>query len=504
MADEQKTDLTKGVAFASIADGGFLLGQVGDEAVLLVRQGAEVFAIGPECTHYHGPLADGVVTDGVVRCPWHHACFDLRTGEALHAPALSPVACWKVERQGDTVTVREKMVQPKPRPRGRATATPNRIVIVGGGAAGFAAAEMLRRQGYQNGITILSNDDVPPVDRPNLSKDYLAGSAPEDWVPLRGDDFYKENSIDLRLNTQVGEIDVKGNAVVLKDGSSVPYDRLMLATGAEPARLQIPGADQPHVHTLRSLADCRAIIKAADGAKRAVVIGASFIGLEVAAALRTRKLEVHVVAPDKRPLERVFGPQMGDFIRTLHEEHGVIFHLEDTSEGITEKQVKLKSGGSLHADLVVVGVGVRPRIALAEAAGLAIDRGVTVNAQLQTSAPNIFAAGDIARWPDPHTGENIRVEHWVVAERQGQTAALNMLGMGLRYDAVPFFWSQHYDLPINYVGHAEKWDDIAIDGDVANKDCILRYCRNGKTLAVASIFRDKESLEAEIAMERAA
>src|ERR1043165_9430390 len=366
MADEQKTDLTKGVAFASIADGGFLLGQVGDEAVLLVRQGAEVFAIGPECTHYHGPLADGVVTDGVVRCPWHHACFDLRTGEALHAPALSPVACWKVEREDDTIKVREKMEQPKPRPRGKAAATPNRIVIVGGGAAGFAAAEMLRRQGYQNGITILSNDDVPPVDRPNLSKDYLAGSAPEDWVPLRGDDFYKENSIDLRLNTQVGEIDVKGNAVVLKDGSSVPYDRLMLATGAEPARLQIPGADQPHVHTLRSLADCRAIIKAADGAKRAVVIGASFIGLEVAAALRTRKLEVHVVAPDKRPLERVFGPQMGDFIRTLHEEHGVIFHLEDTSEGITEKQVKLKSGGSLDADLVVVGVGVRPRLALAE------------------------------------------------------------------------------------------------------------------------------------------
>ena len=507
MADEKKPagpDLTKGVPLSSIADGGSLLGHVGDEAVLLVRQGAEVFAIGPECTHYHGPLAEGVVTDGTVRCPWHHACFDLRTGEALHAPALSPVACWKVERQGDTVTVREKMEQPKPRPRGKAPAAPNSIVIVGGGAAGFAAAEMLRRQGYQNAITMLSSDDAPPVDRPNLSKDYLAGNAPEDWVPLRPDDFYKENNIDLRLNTEVGKIDVKGSAVILKDGTSVPYDRLLLATGAEPVRLPIPGADLPHVHTLRSLADCRAIIKAADGAKRAVVIGASFIGLEVAASLRARKLEVHVVAPEKRPLERVFGPQMGDFIRKLHEEHGVIFHLEDTSEGITAKQVKLKSGGMLDADLVVVGVGVRPRIALAEAAGLAIDRGVTVDATLQTSAPNIFAAGDIARWPDPHTGENIRVEHWVVAERQGQTAALNMLGLGQRYTAVPFFWSQHYDIPINYVGHAEKWDDIAIEGDIANKDCVLRYRRGGKTLAVASIFRDKESLEAEIAMERAA
>ena len=504
MADEQKPDLTKGVAFSSIADGGFLLGQVGGESVLLVRQGAEVFAIGAECTHYHGPLADGVVTDGVVRCPWHHACFDVRTGEALHAPALSPVACWKVERQGDTVTVREKMEQPKPRPRGKVTAPPNRIVIVGGGAAGFAAAEMLRRHGFQNSITMLSSDDAPPVDRPNLSKDYLAGNAPEDWVPLRGDDFYKENNIDLRLNTEVGKIDVKGNAVVLRDGSSVPYDRLLLATGAEPVRLQVPGADLPHVHMLRSLADCRAIIKAADGAKRTVVIGASFIGLEVAASLRARKLEVHVVAPDKRPLERVFGPQMGDFIRKLHEEHGVVFHLEDTSEAISAKQVKLKSGGSLDADLVVVGVGVRPRIALAEVAGLAINKGVKVDAQLQTTAPNIFAAGDIARWPDPHTGENIRVEHWVVAERQGQTAALNMLGMSLPYEAVPFFWSQHYDIPVNYVGHAEKWDDIAIEGDVAAKDCVLRYRRGGKTFAVASIFRDKESLEAEIAMERAA
>src|SRR3954451_16758474 len=221
MADEQKPDLTKGVPLSSIADGGFLLGQVGEEIVLLVRQGTEVFAIGAECTHYHGPLAEGVVTDGVVRCPWHHARLDVRTGEALHAPALSPVACWKVERQGDTITVREKIEQPKPRPRGKESAPPNRIIIVGGGAAGFAAAEMLRRHGYQNSMTMLSNDEAPPVDRPNLSKDYRAGSAPQDWLPLRGDDFYKENNIDLRLKTEVGKIDPKGSAVMLKDGSGV-------------------------------------------------------------------------------------------------------------------------------------------------------------------------------------------------------------------------------------------------------------------------------------------
>jgi NADPH-dependent 2,4-dienoyl-CoA reductase/sulfur reductase-like enzyme len=376
-------------------------------------------------------------------------------------------------------------------------------VIVGGGAAGFAAAEMLRREGYGGQITMLSSDTAAPVDRPNLSKDYLAGSAPEDWVPLRPDSFYTEFRINLQLATNVTAIDAKAGRVVLGDGKTVAYDRLLLATGAEPVRLPIPGADQPHVHTLRTLADCRAIIENAKGAKRAVVIGASFIGLEAAAALRARDIEVHVVAPEQRPMERILGPDMGDFVRSLHEEHGVIFHLGDTVAAIDGKRATLKSGGTLEADLVVVGVGVRPRLALAEQAGLAIDRGVTVNAYLETSTSGIYAAGDIARWPDPHSRENIRVEHWVVAERQGQTAARNMLGRREVFNAVPFFWSQHYDVPINYVGHAEKWDEIAVDGDIKGRDCILRYKQGGRVLAVASIYRDVESLKAELAMEKA-
>jgi len=497
-------DLAEGVALADLADGGKLVGHAGGKPILLVRSGNKVFAVGAQCTHYNGPLGDGLVVGNTVRCPWHHACFDLRTGEALRAPALSPVACWRVEQQDGKIFVREKLKQQKPEPRGKSPASaPDRIVIVGGGAAGFAAAEMLRRDHFQGSIVMLSDDDVPPVDRPNLSKDYLAGNAEEDWLPLRPESFYAENGIDLRLRTKVTGIDVPGRKVQLADGSTVAYDRLLLATGAEPVHLTIPGADQPHVHTLRSLGDCNAIIDNAKMARIAVVMGASFIGLEVAASLRARGLEVHVVAPDKRPMERVLGPQMGDFIRALHEEHGVVFHLEDMATAIDGKQVKLKSGGTLEADLVVAGIGVRPRLALAEAAGLAIDRGVTVNAYLQTSEPTIFAAGDIARWPDPHLGEMIRVEHWVVADRQGQTAALNMLGYRETFDAVPFFWSQHYDIPINYVGHAEQWDDLAIDGDIAGKDCTLRFKRDGRVLAVVTIFRDVESLQAELAMEQA-
>jgi len=507
MAQEQNTpqgpDLTQGVGLTDFVDGK-LLGHVGDEEVLLVQVGGEIFAVGAHCMHYHGPLAEGLVTGESVRCPWHHACFDLRRGEAVRAPALSPLACWKVERRDGRIVVKEKREQPKP-PGAKAKADPpQKIIIVGGGAAGFAAAEMLRRRDYRGSIVMLSDDDAPPVDRPNLSKDYLAGSAPEDWLPLRPDDFYAENNIDLRLKTSVAAIDARRREVIIAGGGRLAYDRLLVATGAEPVRLPIPGANQPHVHTLRSLADCRAIIEAAKGARRALVIGASFIGLEVAASLRTRGVEVHVVAPEARPMERVFGPALGDFVRALHEEHGVAFHLQDTVTAIDGKRATFKSGGTLDADLVGVGVGVRPRLALAEQAGLAIDRGVSVNEYLQTSAPDIYAAGDIARWPDPHSGERIRVEHWVVAERQGQTATANMLGYNERFDAVPFFWSQHYDVPINYIGHAERWDTITVDGDVKAKDCLLRYRRDGRVLAVASIYRDLDSLKAELAMEQAA
>jgi len=494
-------DLAAGIPEDDLSDGGMLAGHVGDQTVLLARQGAELFAIDGTCTHYGGPLADGLMVRDTVRCPWHHACFSLRTGEALRAPALSSLACWSVEqREGKIFVAERKVTQVRRRRTGPASA-PQKIVIVGGGAAGFTAAQRLRNEDYQGSIVMLSSDAAPPVDRPNLSKDYLAGNAPEEWVPLRPDSFYAENEIELRLKASVTAINVRSREVMLADGTAEPYEGLLLATGAEPVQLSIPGADQPYVHTLRSLNDCRSIIAETKTARRAVVLGASFIGLEVAASLTARHIEVHVVAPEARPMQRILGPQMGDFIRSLHEENGIVFHLEDVAVAIADKRVRLRSGTELEADFVVVGIGVRPRTALAENAGLASDHGVLVNEYLETSAPGIFAAGDIARWPDRHTGSNIRVEHWVVAEQQGQTAALNLLGRRAKFSAVPFFWSQHYDVPINYVGHAERWDELTIDGKISERNCLLRYKREGRVLAVASIYRDLENLKAERELE---
>ncbi|MEA2968123.1 MAG: apoptosis-inducing factor 3, partial [Alphaproteobacteria bacterium] len=496
-------DFAQGIPLDGLEDGGLIGGDVGEEPVLLARRGDEFFAIGSSCSHYGGPLADGLVVADTVRCPWHHARFSLRTGEAIAAPAFNPVSCWRVQKRDGKVLVGEKIESADRRKTGGSKSA-ERVVIVGGGAAAFATAEMLRREGFAGSVTLLSADDAAPYDRPNCSKDYLAGNAPEDWIPLKPPEFYREHAIEIALGSDVTGIDIKAHQVAIAGGRNVAFDKLVLATGAEPIRLDVPGTHEPHVHTLRSLGDARAIIAHAEQAQRVVVVGASFIGLEVAASLRARELEVHVVAPERRPMERVLGREFGDFIRELHEEHGVVFHLEETVTAIEGKNVRLKGGKTLPADLVIVGIGVRPRIQLAEQAGLAIDRGVVVNAYLETSAPGIYAAGDIARWPDPHSGEPLRIEHWVVAERQGQTVARNILGRRERFADVPFFWSQHYDLPINYVGHADKWDALEIEGDIKARDCLVRYRRDGKLLAVASIYRDVDSLKEEWAMERRA
>jgi NADPH-dependent 2,4-dienoyl-CoA reductase/sulfur reductase-like enzyme/nitrite reductase/ring-hydroxylating ferredoxin subunit len=523
MSEEQPKlsgpDFVRGLDLSYIPDGTMLLGHAHGEPVLLVRRNNKLFAIGANCTHYGAPLADGLVVGETIRCPWHHACFSLDTGEALRPPALKPVSRWRVEevpvplpdlaRQNTPVDqtvavvyVREKLEPAAQRMHSLEPGQPRSVVIVGGGAAGNAAATTLRQEGYSGSITMLSADTSAPYDRPNLSKGFLAGTATEESNALRPLSFYDDHDIDLRLGVNVVGIDTQNRQVQLADGKLQPYEALLLATGAEPVRLDVPGADLPHVHYLRTLADCHALLAKASTSQRAVVIGASFIGLEVAASLRARKLEVQVVGRETGLMEKVLGAPVGAFLRRLHESHGVIFHLGATVDAIDAHGVSLAGGATLAADLVVVGIGVRPATSLAKQAGLAMDGGVLVNEYLETSVPGIFAAGDIARWPDALTGERIRVEHWVVAERQGQTAARNMLGRHERFDAVPFFWTEQYDFGLAYVGHAERFDQVEIDGLLDKRDCKIIYWCDGEKLAEAVVHRDLEGLRAEVAVER--
>jgi NADPH-dependent 2,4-dienoyl-CoA reductase/sulfur reductase-like enzyme/nitrite reductase/ring-hydroxylating ferredoxin subunit len=488
------TDLRKdGIPWADLADGASVLGKVDGDDVLVVRVGNEAFAVGAACTHYSGPLAEGLVVGKTVRCPWHHACFDLATGEALRAPAFNSLPCWSVERRGDRVYVGAK--REPVRPLTRPATSPSSVVILGAGGAGAAAAEMLRRRHYDGAVTIIDEDPSAPVDRPNLSKDYLSGHAQPEWIPLWPEGFAEEHRITV-CRARAKSLDLSGRRVVLDDGQVVPYDALILAMGGEPNHLNIPGA-----LILRSFADANAIIKAAEHAKRAVVIGSSFIGLEVAASLRERGLAVDVVSQESRPLERIVDPRVSAMIRSLHEQHGVRFHMGAEVARIDPSQVTLRDGSTIDADLVVAGIGVKPRIALAQAAGLAVDNGVLVNEYLETSKPGVWAAGDIARWPDPHTGHRLRIEHWVVAERQGQVAAENVLGLKQRFDVVPYFWSQHYDMTVRYLGFSLPWQQVTIDGDLAAHHASIAY-RAGKTVGFASLDEDRLNLEAEVAMER--
>jgi NADPH-dependent 2,4-dienoyl-CoA reductase/sulfur reductase-like enzyme/nitrite reductase/ring-hydroxylating ferredoxin subunit len=495
-------DLRQGVSPTQVPEGGCLAGQVDGEGVLLARRDREWFAIGAACSHYSGPLAEGLIVGDTVRCPWHHACFSLRTGKALRPPGLNDVAAWKVEERAGKVYVTGKAAAAV-RVRRSGSSMPDSVVIVGGGAAGDSAAATLRREGYEGPVTIVDPDKSAPYDRPNCSKDYLAGNAPEEWLPLRSPEYDRDEGITRLVGRRATELRLKQREVQLDDGRAVPYQSLLLAMGASPIHLtgEVVQAGAP-VHYLRTLADSRAIIAAAERAKRAAVLGASFIGLEVAAALRSRGLEVHVVAPESQPLGRVLGPQLGRLVRRIHEEHGVVFHLERKARQIGVGSVVLESGEQISADFVVVGIGVQPNVDLAKGAGIELDRGIKVNRYLEASVPGVFAAGDIARWPDPHTGQSIRVEHWVVAQRQGQAAARSMLGLREAFDAVPFFWSAHYDLSIRYAGHAERWNAIEIDGDVDSKDCTVRYLMGGRATAAATIGRDLESLRFESSMER--
>jgi apoptosis-inducing factor 3 len=489
-------DLEQGISIDELPDGAMLGGHAGGEAVLLVRRGGEIHAIGGTCTHYGGPLAEGLVVGNTVRCPWHHACFDLRTGEAVRAPALTAVPVWNVERRGDRVFVTGKGQAPAPRPL---PPPPSTIGIIGAGAAGAAACEMLRKSGYTGAIAIIGAEETLPVDRPNLSKDYLAGNAPEEWIPLRTPEFYSEQNIEVITGHRVLQLDPTSKTVTLDNGERRSFDAILLATGSDPIRLTPPGAER--VHVLRTLSDSRAIIAEAEKGKKALVLGASFIGLEVAASLRARECDVTVVAPEDVPLAKPMGAELGAFIRNLHESHGVRFRLGTTASKFESDRVILATGEPVAADFVVAGVGVRPNTMLAQLARLRVENGVVVDERMQTNAPGIYAGGDIALYPDAYSGRMMRVEHWVAAEQQGQTAARNMVGIDAPHTAPPFFWSAHYDVTIAMVGNTMGFTRAEVHGSLDDRRALIAYYLGDDVIAAATIGLDREALAIEAAME---
>lgn len=496
MSKLKARDFKAGVDVATIPEGAILAGRWQGKPVILTNQQGQYCALSGVCTHMGAPLEQGTLANGEVHCPWHHARFSLATGEAVAAPALSPLSSFGTVIRGGRLFITKR--QPRPTPAAPVQAP--RVLILGGGAGGHACAQELFRSGFKGLTTVVSEDADPPYDRTFCSKQYLSGEKSRRESFLADGKVYRiSENLMLRLGCKAIAIDTQGRSLVLDGGERMEFDRLILAMGAQPKHPQWPGCELPNVHVLRTLRDADALVRACRRAKRVAVIGASFIGLEVAASLRQRKLAVHVITPEDVPLKKQLGADIGKMIQTVHEKKGVRFHFGRQVHQFDGKHVTLDDQSKIQADFVIAGIGVTPRTELAQAAEIACASaeeggGVIVNEQLESSQPGIFAIGDIARYPDPHTGRNIRVEHWVHAQRQGQHVARLIMGHANRYKDVPFFWSAHFDTQIQYIGHVKSIVKTRTEGSVKARDFRRYYEGPQGDKAFASCNRDRDAL----------
>jgi NADPH-dependent 2,4-dienoyl-CoA reductase/sulfur reductase-like enzyme/nitrite reductase/ring-hydroxylating ferredoxin subunit len=494
---DSKPDLAAGVRADRIADRP-LAGTYDGKPVIIGRVNGRPCAVSGECTHLGAPLETGLMIDGEIRCPWHHARFSLVTGEAVGAPAIEPLSCYVVEEQDGLVRVIGQAT-PKPVRVGKTSIPP--VVIIGGGGAGYACAEMLARGGHGEQVTILDADPDAPYDRTFCSKHYLAGEKSRGECAMPMPEWNHGKGPRIRTGIEVASIDVTAHKVVTVQGEQISYGTLVLATGAEPLMPEFDGSHHPAVHLLRTLADADALIEAAQTAQSVVILGAGFVGLEVAASLVARKPNVTVVAQDEVPLASVIGEEASRFVQSMHEEKGVAFRLGRKIAAFDGRNVTLDDGSLIQADMLVVGAGVKPRVALTEAAGIELAEkggGIKVDGFLAASAPNVYAIGDIASYPDPRLEHPLRVEHWVHAQRQGQYLARRLMAQeDAMFGDTPFFWSTHYDVGIHYVGHAAGPTVSRIEGSVQDGEFAIFFSENSKECALVTLERDIQSLEIE-------
>jgi len=465
--------------------------------VLLARVEGWCYAVGAYCTHYGAPLVDGYLSGDRIVCPWHHACFDARKGTCEEPPALNSLPSFEIEIIGEKIYVnvpKNAADRVIPEMVERVPQDDRVFAILGGGAAGYIAAQTLREDGYTGRVVMITREERLPYDRPNLSKDYLQGYAEPEWMPLRSEEFFAKAGIEVLRGKVARSVDTASATITFTDGDILKYDSLLVATGGEPRKLPFQNDRQKNVFVLRSFDDADAIMAAAGESKRVVIVGSSFIGMEAASSLRGRGCDVTVVTPDKVPMVKVLGPEIGAEIQKVHERNGVKFRLGDGVKGFSGdddvEAVELESGERLDADIVVVGIGVRPAAAFLHGVVLHTDGGVIADENMKI-ADSVYAAGDIAHVPDPRTGEYVRIKHWRTAMQQGRIAAHNMAGKRTRYNAVPFFWTTQFDITLNYVGHAAGWDEIVIDGDISRHDFIAYYVKDEKVMAAAGMNRDR-------------
>jgi apoptosis-inducing factor 3 len=475
-------------SLAELVDGQIRVVKVGARPVLLIRLGDELHALPARCTHHPRPLAKGLLHDGRLRCPSHQAAFDVRTGDALEPPALDALPKFSVRVAGDDVFVEVPDGEPDRRPMPMWPFDPaadhRLFAIVGAGGAGAVAAETLRQAGFQGRIAMISKEAHVPYDRPHCSEDYIAGRLDREQLPLRAAEFYEEHHIE-RWHREVRELDVPSHTIVFADGERLVADAVLIATGGLPNRLDIPGIDLPGVRVLRSWDDSDEIVRAADRAERAVILGAGFVGLEVAAGLRRRGLPVTIVAPEALPLGPALGDRIGTLVRATHENKGVEFRLGRTPAALLGdgrvNAVRLDDGELLDGGLVVLGIGVRPATGFVRGLALDPDGSIAVDGQLR-AAPGVWAAGDVAAYPDPYTGRRIRIEHWRTAQQHGKAAARSMVGKGEPFAGVPFFWTNQFGLAMAFVGHLRGWDEIVFGGDVEGRDFMAFYFAAGRLI----------------------